>query len=273
MTRYAAILAYDGTAYQGFQRQPAPAPTIQRAVEDALEAATGQPTAILAAGRTDSGVHASGQVIAFDAAWRHEAVDLMRAVNARLPQDIALQGLWRQDGFHPRFDALWRGYAYRIATPPARNPLLRHSAWQLIGESLDLDRLNAAASLCLGAHDFAAFGTPPQEGSSNTWREVFESRWQRVAGDYGAVYVYRVRATAFLYHMVRRMAGMMAQVGRGKLSPDAFEDILRSRDITRAKVLAPAHGLTLEAVGYAPRETEFALDAALTEAAVELERG
>lgn len=252
MKRYAAILAYDGTDYQGFQRQSAPTPTIQGAVEAAVAAVTGQASAVIAAGRTDTGVHARGQVIAFDVDWKHSGDDLLSAINSQLPLDIALQRLWPQADFHPRYDARWRQYAYRVATVKARNPLLNRRAWQLVGEQLNLDAMREAATKCLGEHDFAAFGTPPQRGSSNTVRQVFQSRWEAETEDYGAAYTYRIRGTAFLYHMVRRLVGAMVQVGRGKLSLPAFEDIFRSGDIQRAKILAPPQGLVLEAVGYPP---------------------
>ncbi len=254
MTRFSAILAYDGTAYLGFQRQPAPTPTIQATVERALERVCGEATAVVAAGRTDAGVHAAGQVIAFDLAWRHSDGELLRAINANLPDDIALQSLRRSDGFHPRYDALWRQYAYRIALAPVRNPLWGGQVWQLPGEALDLDRLSEVAAICQGEHDFAAFGTPPQAGSANTVRQIFRSEWSREGGAYGDVYTYRVRGTAFLYHMVRRLVGTMVDVGRGKLLRAEFDDILLSRDINRAKTLAPPTGLILEAVGYAPRQ-------------------
>ncbi len=250
MSRYGAILAYDGTAYQGFQRQPAPRPTIQAAVETALGMVCGQPVGIVAAGRTDAGVHAVGQVIAFDAAWRHSAGELLRAVNSQLATDIALRKVFPAPGFHPRYDALWRQYVYRIGARVGRNPLTARYEWQLAGVELDMVGMQAAAELCLGEQDFAAFGTAPQAGSSNTIREVFESGWTMNARDDGKVYHYRIRGTAFLYHMVRRLVGMMALVGKGKLTPAEFAAILRSRDLERAKHLAPPQGLTMEAVGY-----------------------
>jgi len=268
MMRYRATLAYDGTAYQGFQRQPAPAPTIQSTVEAALGAVTAQEVRIVAAGRTDTGVHALGQVIAFDVDWKHGKDDLLRAVNSQLPSDIALQAICSQAGFHPRFDALWRQYAYRVATPAARQPLLERQAWQLVGETLDLGRMNAAAGFCLGEHDFAAFGTAPQAGSSNTVRRVYLSNWEQDLGDYGSTYIYRIRGSAFLYHMVRRLVGMLVQVGKGIMTPLEFEVILLSRDISKAKTLAPAKGLILEAVGYPARqETETSTRAAIRPAA------
>ena len=250
MTRYRATLAYDGTAYQGFQRQPLPTPTIQSEVEAAISAIAAQSVAIVAAGRTDAGVHATGQVIAFDVDWKHGDDELLRAINSKLPPDIALQALDRQPGFHPRYDALWRQYAYRVVTPTARQPLLSRYAWQLVGESLNMERMNAAAAICEGEHDFAAFGRPPQAGSANTVRRIYRSGWEQEAGDLVAAYIYRIRGTAFLYHMVRRLVGLLVEVGRGKITGREFEAIMRSRDITKAKALAPAQGLILEAVGY-----------------------
>lgn len=250
MKRYAAILAYDGSDYQGFQRQPPPAPTIQAAVERAVTTVTRGACAVIGAGRTDTGVHALGQVIAFDVDWKHSEDELLSAINSQLPVDIALQRLWQQDDFHPRYDARWRQYAYRVAPVTARNPLLNRRVWQLVGARLNLEAMRKAAALCLGEHDFAAFGTPPQQGSKNTVRQVFQSRWKMGTDDYGSTFTYRIRGTAFLYHMVRRLVGTMVQVGRGKLSLEGFEAILRSCDIERAKVLAPPQGLVLEAVGY-----------------------
>src|SRR5690606_5839800 len=112
--RYRATRADDGTAYQGFQRQGGDTPTIQAALEKALLAVTGQPVTVIAAGRTDSGVHAVGQVIAFDVVWKHGDDDLLRAINAVLPDDIALQDLRQQAGFHPRYDAVARVYKYHL---------------------------------------------------------------------------------------------------------------------------------------------------------------
>ena len=252
MTRYGALLAYDGTAYQGFQRQPAPAPSIQAAVETALSRLCGRDVTIVAAGRTDAGVHAAGQVIAFDMAWRHSESDLQRAMNSQLPLDIALQSCWSAPDFHPRYDALWRQYAYRIRTAGARSPLTARYEWQLAGVELDMARMQAAAEHCLGERDFATFGRPPQAGSINTIRNVYMSRWSKVAEEDGEIWTYRIRGTAFLYHMVRRLVGTLVMVGRGRLTVKEFAAILNSRDLQRAKRLAPPQGLTLEAVGYPP---------------------
>lgn len=250
MTRYVATLAYDGSAYYGFQRQPAHIPTIQLAVEKSIRKITRQNGSIIGAGRTDTGVHAVGQVIAFDVDWKHSDTALLLAINSQLPEDIALQRIWQQDGFHPRYDALSRQYVYTVVCLTTRNPLLNRRAWQLFGETLDIDCMQSAAEQLIGKHDFGTFGTPPQAGSTNTVREVYLSQWNTVPSDYGDMVTYRIRATAFLYHMVRRIVGTLVQVGRGKLTLDEFTAIVASRDIQRAKLLAPPQGLVFEAVQY-----------------------
>jgi len=246
MTRYRATVAYDGTAYEGFQRQ-AHANTVQGVLEAALYAVTQQTATVIGAGRTDAGVHAEGQVIAFEVAWRHETHKLLNALNAHLPDDIALQDLCVQDGFHPRFDAVSRRYRYSVLEAQHRQPLLRDRVWH-VPESLDVDAMQSVAQALVGQHDFAAFGHPPQ--GSNTVRTVYTSRWIRSPQPYGALLVYTVEANAFLHHMVRRMVGVMVDVGRRRTTVEGALTIFNSRDIAQAKTLAPARGLILEAVRY-----------------------
>lgn len=247
MARYRALLSYEGTAYQGFQRQAGDAPTIQLAVERAVAKATGQQVTVLGAGRTDSGVHATGQVIAFDVEWPHGEDALGRAVNARLPADIALWAVVQHDGFHPRFDARSRTYRYTVALAPHRLPLLRFRAWQLRA-GLDERALLQAAGELVGQRDFAAFGQPPQ--GENTVRTVFASEWATAERPGYTEWVYTIEADAFLQHMVRRIVGALVDVGRGALSLDEFL-ALRDRARLRAKgSIAPPHGLVLEYVRY-----------------------
>ncbi len=245
--RYRAIVAYDGTDYYGFQRQAAGsggARTIQGALEEALRFVTGQDVTIMGAGRTDTGVHATGQVIAWDVDWRHSAPDLLRALNANLPRDIALQTIdeTRAD-FHPRFDALSRTYQYHIYNAPVRHPLHLHTAWH-VSRPLELAALQAAAAYLPGEHDFAAFGRPPQ--GENTVRVVKRAEWDRA----GNTFVFTIEANAFLQRMVRSLVGAMVEVGAGSRSPVAFADILASADRSRAGPLAPPHGLCLVSVQY-----------------------
>lgn len=245
--RYRATLAYDGTAYQGFQRQIGNTPTIQLAVENAIAAVTHQEATVLAAGRTDTGVHAVGQVIAFDVEWKHSDETLLKAINAHLPDDIALQDITQQSGFHPRFDAVSRRYRYTILNTSYRQPLLRHRAWHLYG-TLDTDGMQAAARRLIGKHDFATFGKPPR--GENTVRTVSMSEWTQQPERSGRLLIYQIEADAFLQHMVRRVVGMLVEVGRGAISLVEFEAVFRSADLSKAIAPAPPQGLVLEAVRY-----------------------
>ena len=194
-------------------------------------------------------MHASGQVIAFDLAWRHSELQLLRALNALLPVDIALQTLREtRPDFHPRFDALARVYQYSIVNIGTRQPLWRQRAWQVFDE-LDVDALQRAAALLVGKHDFGAFGQAPQ--GNNTVRQVTRSCWSLEPLRRGKLLRYRVEGNAFLYHMVRRMVGMQVDLARGRLDMAAFEQVFRSGDLSQAGTLAPACGLVLLEVRYA----------------------
>ncbi len=247
--RYRATVSYDGTAYQGFQRQAGDTPTIQLALEQAIAAVTGQAVSVVGAGRTDSGVHATGQVIAFDVDWRHGDRDLFRALNYVLPGDIALQDLRQHPGFHPRFDAVTRVYKYYIVQSPHRQPLLRDRAWHIWGD-LDQDAMASASMLILGEHDFGALGKAPK--GDNTVRLVMESHWMRRRAPYGWDWTYTIEANAFLQHMVRRLVGVLVEVGRGRLTQADFEALFRSAKVIGTIALAPPHGLVLDSVTYAP---------------------
>ena len=247
--RYRAVVSYDGTAYQGFQRQTGDTPTIQLALEQAITTVTGQAVRVTGAGRTDSGVHAAGQVIAFDVHWRHGDLDLLRALNVVLPGDIALQDLRQHPGFHPRFDAVTRVYKYYIVQSPHRQPLLRDRAWRLWSD-LDQDAMASASMLILGEHDFAAFGKPPK--GDNTVRLVMESHWTRRRAPYGWDWTYTIEANAFLQHMVRRLVGVLVEVGRGRLTQADFEALFRSAHVIGSIALAPPQGLVLDSVTYKP---------------------
>ena len=163
MEHYKVTLAYDGTQFFGFQRQGSTR-TVQLEVEAALRQLGWQGRTILSSGRTDSGVHASGQVIAFDLHWPHGTDVLIRALNAKLPEDIAVKAVEVVcPEFHPRFDASSRSYRYQVLFAPRRDPLQDRYAWR-VWPPCEVDRLQAAARLLHGTYDFAAFGTP-QVGS------------------------------------------------------------------------------------------------------------
>ncbi len=248
MPRYRATLAYDGTHYFGFQRQD-DTPTIQLAVEQAIYQLTGQSVAVIGAGRTDTGVHASGQVIVFEVDWAHDELTLLRALNFHLPEDIAIQAICLAEAdFHPRYDALSRRYVYTILNTPHRHPLYRYSAWHIYGD-ISLDILHTTAQMLIGEHDFRAFGQDPMK-RDNTVREVYVSEWTSTSIAHGRLLHYTVEANAFLYHMVRRMVGLQIAVGRGVMTLDQFQHIFQTGALEKVKHMAPPHGLVLEKVRY-----------------------
>ena len=244
MARYQIILAYDGSALSGSQRQ-ANSRTAQSELEAALRRLGWQGRSILLAGRTDTGVHASGQVAAFDLAWNHSTDELVRALNSQLPADLAVRAAKIvHDGFHPRFDALARRYRYRLYCQPTRDPLRERCAWRL-WPAPQPEALHSAAQLLIGRHDFAPFGTPPRPGSS-TVRTVMKAEWQQQSDEW----TFEVQADSFLYRMVRRMVYLQAAVGQGKLPAQALADLLEGQPELVPAGLAPAHGLTLVEVLY-----------------------
>lgn len=243
---YRATVQYDGTDYFGFQRQSAGTPTIQGALEQALTVLAGEAVAVIAAGRTDTGVHALGQVIRFTIDWPdvHGPDALQRALNAHLPQDIAVLDVAETVAeFHPRFDARRRSYVYRILNTPVRDPLRRNRTWH-VSRALDVDRMNEASVALTGTRDFSTFGTAPV--GDNTVREVYEAVWER----HGDELRFRICANAFLYRMVRRIVGTLKDVGSGRQSVDGFGQALAACDPAEAGTTAPAHGLYLVSVEY-----------------------
>jgi tRNA pseudouridine38-40 synthase len=246
MARYQVLLAYDGSDFAGYQRQ-ANARTVQSEVETALRELGWGGRSILAAGRTDTGVHALGQVIAFDLDWRHNPQDLVQALNARLPADAAVQqARIVPPDFHPRYAATGRTYFYRLVCREERQPLLERYAWR-VWPAVDLERMRQASRDLLGAHDFAAFGSPPKAGGS-TLRSLTQADWRVEAG----CTVFEVTGNAFLYRMVRRMTALLVAIGQGSQEPEAVRQALEAPQAGMIQGLAPAHGLTLAAVHYPP---------------------
>ncbi len=245
MARYQIILAYDGTDFSGSQRQ-ANARTVQGVLETALKRLGWAGRTIWLAGRTDAGVHATGQVAAFDLDWAHSPAALLRALNAHLPPDVAIRALQRAaDDFHPRFHARARRYRYHLYCQPVRHPLQDRYAWR-VWPPCEPATLKQAAAIFLGQHHFAAFGTPPRPESSPV-RQVFFSAWQQ-EGDH---WYYEVEANAFLYRMVRRLVFAQVAAAQGRLPLNALQAALQGRAVPLAG-LAPARGLTLVQVRYAP---------------------
>jgi tRNA pseudouridine38-40 synthase len=248
MARYQVILAYDGTEFFGFQRQ-ASGPkerTVQAVVETALRQLGWQGRTILASGRTDTGVHALGQVIAFDLAWAHTPEALRSAINVHLPEDVAVQAVAQAaDDFHPRYAARARRYRYRLVCKPVRHPLRERYAWR-VWPPLDFDRLREASAYLPGTHDFAAFGAPPRAGGS-TIRTVTRAEWITASSDELA---FEIVANAFLFRMVRRLTGFQVAIGQGLIEPQAVLECLESETKPLVQNLAPPQGLTLVEVIY-----------------------
>jgi tRNA pseudouridine38-40 synthase len=244
MERYKVTLAYDGTQFFGFQRQGRDR-TVQLEVETALRKLNWQGKAVLSAGRTDTGVHASGQVIAFDLEWNHGEQALARAINANLPEDISVQAAEIAPAeFHPRFDAISRSYEYTIVYSPLRNPLKDRYAWR-IWPPCEEEKLQEAADRLVGTRDFAAFGTPPRPGGS-TIRMVFQAFWRK--NGEGSL-IFEVMANAFLYHMVRRMVYVQVLFGQGRLSLAELQSGIDAAS-SMTPGLAPPQGLVLKEVRY-----------------------
>lgn len=243
MARYQVILSYDGTEFKGYQRQGVKR-TVQGCVETALNRLGWTATSIISAGRTDSGVHASGQVIAFDLEWNHPMEELLLALNANLPDDVSARRIREiEPGFHPRFDARSREYIYRILMEPSRNPLLERFQWR-VNQTFDISVLERSATQILGEHDFTAYGTPPRAGSS-TVRNVTRSEWQVE----GSTLKYYIRANAFLYHMVRRLVFVQVEAASGRIDPSRLLEHFEN-GFPDHPGIAPAHGLELIHVHY-----------------------
>jgi tRNA pseudouridine38-40 synthase len=255
MARYQLTLSYDGTDFFGSQRQ-AKRRTVQGELEGALRTLGWSERSILISGRTDTGVHATGQIAAFDLDWAHADNDLVRALNATLPADMAVRDAHVVAAtFHPRFDATSRRYRYKLFCQTLRDPIRERFAWRVNGD-VDENDLAGSAKIFLGTHDFSAFGSPTTP-KGTTVRTVKRSEWTQVEKD---EWHYEVQADAFLYRMVRRLVFVQVAVAQGKVSAEKIARSLAEQAPAgkRSEIpagLAPAHGLTLVEVTYPPVES------------------
>jgi tRNA pseudouridine38-40 synthase len=253
MARYQLTLAYDGTDFFGSQRQ-AKKRTVQGELEKALCQLGWTERSVLMSGRTDTGVHATGQVAAFDLDWSHTEEELVRALNAILPADMAVhRARMVHANFHPRFDATSRRYRYRLFCHPLRHPIQERFAWR-VWPAIDGDLLAEAAKLFLGTHDFSAFGSPttPRGG---TVRTVMKAGWSQNQDD---EWHFDVQADAFLYRMVRRVVFVQVAVAQRKVAPEKITNSFVKQEASANAIragLAPAHGLTLVEVAYLNHES------------------
>jgi tRNA pseudouridine38-40 synthase len=240
-------LAYDGTRYRGFGLQPN-GRTIQEVLEEALARSLGEQVRVTAAGRTDAGVHASGQVVSFTTRGRLAPPELLRATNARLPEDVqAYAAADAPPELDARRSALRRHYRYLIWNERLPNLWLRCWAWAS-GDRLDLAAMQEAADYLVGTHDFVSFlGHRSQEPAGRTTvRTVERADWWQD----GSLIGFEITANAFLRHMVRGIVGTLVEVGRGRLKPAQLGTILEAEDRRRAGPNAPPHGLMLTGVDF-----------------------
>jgi tRNA pseudouridine38-40 synthase len=245
-TQLKLLVEYDGTDYLGWQLQP-DGPTIQGVLEHALAVALREPVRIRVAGRTDTGVHARGQVVTAPITTPPDDLGrLVRSLNALTPSDVAVrEATLVDDTFDPRRHARSRLYEYRILASPTPSAFWRRHAWHVL-VPLDAGAMATAAAALVGEHDFDAFRGADAEPILSTVRRVFVSELRRD----GECLVYRIEATAFLKHMVRNIVGTLVEIGRGDRPASAMAEILASRDRRRAGETCPPHGLTLVAVRY-----------------------
>lgn len=244
MPRLAIGLEYDGTRFCGWQRQDHVA-SIQGAVEEAFARVADAPLVVNAAGRTDAGVHALGQVAHFDSPAARDMRAWLLGANSALPPDVSVS--WVQQvpaSFDARYSAVARTYVYLILNRPARSALYHHRAWWLHGE-LDLDAMQAAAQLVLGEHDFSAFRAAQCQARTPI-RELQQLDLRRA----GSFIVVTCRANAFLHHMVRNLVGSLVRIGRREERPAWLRTVLESRDRRAAGMTAAASGLYLARVHY-----------------------
>ena len=243
--RVALIVEYEGTRYHGFQYQKN-ASSIQEELERAAARLMGEKTRVEGAGRTDAGVHATGQVVAFDTDAGHSTETIVAALNSHLPEDIAVKAAHRVGSdFDPRRHALSRRYRYTVHCGPTPSPLTRRTAYH-VKHRLDAGRMRRAAGLFIGAHDFARFAGPLSVPGASTVREVYGAE---VRQDGDIIHI-EVEGNAFLPHQVRRMAGALVSVGRGTLTPADLESMIENGTGDAVAGSLPPHGLCLLKVTY-----------------------
>ena len=240
-------LAYDGTDFHGWARQRGSTRTVEGVLLDALERVLRERPSLSAAGRTDAGVHARGQVVSFESIGGADPEQIRRVVNRVLaPEVVVIRARLASDGFDARFSATAREYVYRVDLGGVPDPFDARFVWHRPGEP-SLGTMRRAARELSGEHDFASFCRTPRGGS--TVRTLTRLSVQRA----GERLAFTVRANGFLHQMVRSLVGTLLAVGDGRLDPDAMPAILAMRDRSAAGPVAPPHGLTLERVIYGRR--------------------
>lgn len=242
--RYALRIEYDGTRYSGWQAQ-SHARSVQIALSRAVSVVADSRVDCVGAGRTDAGVHATGQVAHFDTSAQRDVRSWLLGINSNLADDISVQWVAAvPDRFHARFSALSRSYRYTILNQPVRSPLARDRAWW-VREPLDVTAMRNALGALVGQHDFTSFRAAACQ-ANNPVRTVSQLEIETQ----GPWLVLDCRANAFLHHMVRNIVGSLVRIGCGDHGSAWLAEVLAARDRTQAGMTAPAHGLCLTAVEY-----------------------
>ena len=253
-------LAYDGTDFYGWQRQPE-RPTLQGLLEAAIEKIAGEQVTLYASGRTDAGVHAANQVANFRTTCPIPCANLVKALNDLLPLSVRVKEARKMPAdFHARYQAASKSYRYRILLAPIASPFIARFVYHT-PYSLDLEAMKRAAKMFEGEHDFTSFaaaesspgeteeGSPPLRNVvRGNRRRVFSSRL--VSRPKISLLIYEVRGSGFLHHMVRNIVGTLLEVGKGRMKPEEVPEILAACDRSRAGPTAPAQGLCLWKVEY-----------------------
>ena len=238
------ILQYEGTRYQGWQRQESIGNTIQGRLEALLTKMTGQEITLQGSGRTDAGVHALGQVANFHADTQMQADDMISYINFYLPEDIAVISLKEvPERFHSRLNAGAKTYLYRISTNTTKNVFERKYIYDF-DEFLDVGRMKEAAAYLIGEHDFQGFCA--KKIKKSTIRKLYSVEFRELPGELQISY----RGSGFLYHMVRILTGTLIEVGKYERTPESVQEVLRARERAKAGYTAPAKGLCLMRVEY-----------------------
>jgi tRNA pseudouridine38-40 synthase len=244
LSKFVLLIEYDGTQYHGFQWQLG-LPTIQSELEKAIGQVCGESSRVVAASRTDAGVHAQGQVASFWVKSTLNTVALVRALNYYLPADIAVRAAYRAgDDFGVRRDALSREYRYYVFGDDTRSPFTRRFAL-FMPKMLNVQAMDEACQVIQGEHDFASFASS-LDGKMSTVRKVYEAGVEKR----GPFVVFRIVANSFLPHQVRSTVGLLIKLGLGKIGIEEFRDIMEAKSLGLAGPVSPACGLCLKRVNY-----------------------
>ncbi|MEX1209189.1 MAG: tRNA pseudouridine(38-40) synthase TruA [Acidimicrobiia bacterium] len=248
MAAYRIDLAYDGSGFHGYATNPG-VRTVQEELDRALATVLGSKVSTTVAGRTDAGVHASSQVVSFEAGEGLDTDRIGRSLNAMLGPEVVLRSVSvAPDGFDARFSAVSRTYRYFVDDRPAADPLRRHTVWH-IEAPLDTEAMIAAAATFIGEHDFASF-CRSDDGKTAVRRVTSAAWWREEDPGTRGLLVFEISANAFCHQMVRSLVALSVEIGRGKVPVSAIPQIFEARDRNAARGAAPPHGLVLWGVGY-----------------------